>query len=210
MNGVFTEKQDLSFSEMFEYLQDVVRTVFTKARVGIAFNVMSKHVDWERPDLFHVPFDVLRSFLVKNVSRHFVFRQDYGLFEYTTYVYRSRMVLPDLRQDFDAYLRGDDEALRCVRSLGSRRPTILSVAESGNRPAWIGSITAYTNPESINTSMMKKKRGLLLRESGFRSFHIIVSRGVDIANRSPYFIVSRGYRLGAVGRTLVTLRADQV
>ena len=30
---------------------------------GIAFNVMTKHVDWERDDLFHLPFDQLAEWL---------------------------------------------------------------------------------------------------------------------------------------------------
>lgn len=89
MNGVFTEKRSLSFDEMLEYFQAVVLRVFAKARIGIAFNTMSKQVDWERQDLFHLPFDVLATFLAQNISRHFVFRQDYGLYEYTTYVYKQ-------------------------------------------------------------------------------------------------------------------------
>ncbi len=55
----------------------------------MAFNVMSKHVDWEREDLFHLPFDTLAEFLKKELTRNFVFRNDYGLYEYTTYVYRE-------------------------------------------------------------------------------------------------------------------------
>lgn len=89
MNGVFTEKRDLCFDDMFAYFQSVVSRVFIKARKGIAFNVMSKHVDWEREDLFHLSFDRLASFLVKDVSRNLVIRQDYGLYEYTVYVYRQ-------------------------------------------------------------------------------------------------------------------------
>ena len=88
MNGVFTAKCELSFEEMFSYFQALTRTVFGKARTGIAFNVMSKQVDWERQDLFHLPFDLLASFLAKNVSRHFVIRHDYRLYEYTVYVYK--------------------------------------------------------------------------------------------------------------------------
>ena len=88
MNGVFTEKNTLSFDEMFSYFQKVILRVFPKAKIGLAFNVMSKHVDWEREDLFHLPFDVLAAFLMKNVSRKFYIRNDYGLYEYTTYVFR--------------------------------------------------------------------------------------------------------------------------
>jgi hypothetical protein len=50
---------------------------------------MSHHVDWQRDDLFHLPFDTLAAFLRTEVSRHFLFRADYGLYEYTVYVYRE-------------------------------------------------------------------------------------------------------------------------
>lgn len=88
LNGVFTEKRSLEFEEMFAYFKLLVKRVFARAEVGIAFNVMSKHVDWERDDLFHLPFDLLAGFLSNEVSRNFVFRNDYKLYEYTTYVYR--------------------------------------------------------------------------------------------------------------------------
>jgi SAM-dependent methyltransferase len=88
MNGVFTEKLSLTFDEMLNYFKQLVSKVFAKAEQGIAFNVMSKHVDWEREDLFHLPFDTLAAFLKQELSRNFVIRNDYGLYEYTTYVYR--------------------------------------------------------------------------------------------------------------------------
>lgn len=89
MNGVFTEKRELSFDTMLDYFQSVLRILFTKARIGIAFNVLSSHVDWERDDLFHLPMDRLAAFLTKDLSRHFFLRHDYGLYEYTTYVYKE-------------------------------------------------------------------------------------------------------------------------
>ena len=88
LNGVFTEKVDLSFDEMLDFWRRTVTAVFALVDRGIAFNVMSKHVDWERDDLFHLPFDTLAAFLTGSVSRNFVVRNDYGLYEYTTYVYR--------------------------------------------------------------------------------------------------------------------------
>jgi SAM-dependent methyltransferase len=88
MNGVFTMRAGLSKEQMFDYFRDTVSTMWPRVRVGMAFNVMSTEVDWERDDLFHLPFDVLGRFLAQEVSRHFVMRHDYGLYEYTTYVYR--------------------------------------------------------------------------------------------------------------------------
>ncbi|MEY2431400.1 MAG: hypothetical protein QOC92_1125, partial [Acidimicrobiaceae bacterium] len=89
MSGVFTEKRELAWEEMLDYFKRVLRKVFALVDHGLAFNVMSKHVDWERDDLFHLPFDVLADFLTKEVSRNFVIRDDYGLYEYTAYVYRD-------------------------------------------------------------------------------------------------------------------------
>lgn len=88
LNGIFNYKGSLSFDEMLEYSQSILSKAFHKAKQGIAFNVMSKQVDWERDDLFHLSFDSLASFLTKNISRNFVFRHDYGLYEYTIYAYR--------------------------------------------------------------------------------------------------------------------------
>ncbi len=88
MNGVFTEKRELTFAAMLAYFKRLVTQVFAHARTGLAFNVMSKQVDWERDDLFHLPLDTLADFLTKELSRNFVIRNDYGLYEYTAYVYK--------------------------------------------------------------------------------------------------------------------------
>ncbi len=88
LNGVFNYKGELSFDEMLAYFKAVIGKSYNKARTAIAFNVMSKQVEWERDDLFHLPFDPMASFLTKEISRNFVIRHDYGLYEYTVYVYR--------------------------------------------------------------------------------------------------------------------------
>lgn len=89
MNGIFTVKDKLSFDEMFEFFTNLITKAFEHSNKGISFNVMSKQVDWEREDLFHLPLDTIASFLCKNLSRHFVIRNDYGLYEYTVYVYKQ-------------------------------------------------------------------------------------------------------------------------
>ena len=88
LNGVFTEKLAMSHAEMSGFFQRMLATAFEFARKGVAFNVMSKHVDWERDDLFHLPFDEMAGFVTRNLTRDFVIRNDYGLFEYTVYLYR--------------------------------------------------------------------------------------------------------------------------
>lgn len=88
MNGVLTERLTLSVQVMTALAESLIVAAFRVARIGIAFNVMNAHVDWQRNDLFHWPFDALAGFLQREVSRNYEFRADYGLYEYTCLVRR--------------------------------------------------------------------------------------------------------------------------
>lgn len=89
MNGVFTRRHDLSHGEMLDYLRRLLERAFALARIGLAFNVMAKNVDYEGEGLFHLSYDEAARVLTESLSRHFVVRADYGLYEYTCYVYRE-------------------------------------------------------------------------------------------------------------------------
>ncbi len=88
-NGVFTVKWSLGYQEMWTFMETALRHIWPHVSRGMAFNVMSKVVDWERDDLFHVPMDDLAALLYELAGRKVVFRSDYGLYEYTAYVYRT-------------------------------------------------------------------------------------------------------------------------
>lgn len=87
--GIFTCRLEMTVEQMTDYMLRLLQLAFKNCRRAIAFNVMSHHVDWQRDDLFHVPFDRMAEILNANFSRHYVFRADYGLYEYTVYLYRS-------------------------------------------------------------------------------------------------------------------------
>jgi SAM-dependent methyltransferase len=89
LSGILTYRGKLTHAEMFDYLGRVVTKVFEKVTIGMAFNLITPQVDWEREDLFHMPVDPLLDFLSRKVSRHVVIRHDYGLYEYTVYVYKN-------------------------------------------------------------------------------------------------------------------------
>ncbi|MDB0011842.1 class I SAM-dependent methyltransferase [Crocinitomicaceae bacterium] len=89
MNGVFTEKRELTFVQMWDYFTKLITLVYEKSSKGIAFNVMSKNVDWEREDLFHVSHDLLSNFLCNKLTRNYIIRNDYGLYEYTVYIFKK-------------------------------------------------------------------------------------------------------------------------
>ena len=94
MNGVLTERVSLSIEAMTALAQALVAAAFRTARIGVAFNVLNAHVDWQRDDLFHWPFDALAAFLKRDVTANYAFRADYGLYEYTCFIRRRPMHPP--------------------------------------------------------------------------------------------------------------------
>jgi SAM-dependent methyltransferase len=88
MNGVFTEKLGLCDVQMFDFLCSLIKIVFKHVQVGMAFNVMSPVVDWTCDNLFYLSVDKILRFVCLNLSRNVVIRHDYGLYEYTVYVYK--------------------------------------------------------------------------------------------------------------------------
>lgn len=87
-NGTFTVKGKLTHDQMSEFMCSTLEKLWKKTNKGIAFNLMSKNVDWERDDLYHVSMDQIVQWLTDNLSRNIVVRSDYKLYEYTIYVYR--------------------------------------------------------------------------------------------------------------------------
>lgn len=88
-NGLFTIKHELTQEQMWSFLETTIRRVWPQVRRGVAFNVMSKVVDWERDDLFHVPMDDIARLLHGLAGRRLRIAADYGLYEYTAYAFKG-------------------------------------------------------------------------------------------------------------------------
>jgi SAM-dependent methyltransferase len=84
--GIFTVKHGNTHDQTLALAQDTLRAVWPSVKRGLSFNSMSKHVDWERDDLFHWPLDEIMAFCKRDLSRHVSFRLDYGLWEGSTLV----------------------------------------------------------------------------------------------------------------------------
>lgn len=88
MNGVFTEKRDLNNIEMWNFMTKILKKIFTKANIGIVFNIMSPIVDYKDEKLFYVSYDKIGLFLKENLSKNFIINNNYKLWEYSVYVYK--------------------------------------------------------------------------------------------------------------------------
>jgi SAM-dependent methyltransferase len=88
INGVLTERQGIPQERMVVMAEALLGAAFRASRHGIVFNAMSRHVDWQRDDLFHWGFDEVAAFLTRELTRHLTIRADYGLFEFTAFAWR--------------------------------------------------------------------------------------------------------------------------
>ena len=50
INGVFTSKCAMNHEAMLVFVQRIIKLLFERVQVGIAFNAISKQVDWERDE----------------------------------------------------------------------------------------------------------------------------------------------------------------
>jgi len=84
--GIFTVKHGNTYEQTLALAHDTLKAIWPSVELGLSFNSMSKHVDWERDDLFHWPLDDIMAFCKRDLSRHVTFRMDYGLWEASTLV----------------------------------------------------------------------------------------------------------------------------
>lgn len=89
INGVFTQKRNMAEKEMRSFLERVLTRLYPCFRKGLAFNAMSDQVDFKRRGSFHVDLDWAAKMLADKVTRHFMVRHDYGLYENTFYLFKK-------------------------------------------------------------------------------------------------------------------------
>lgn len=91
--GVFTCRFTLSQEAMTRLMTETLAATWRSVDGHLAFNVMSKHVDWERDDLFHLPTDEAIALARHTLgTRNVRILHDYGLYEYSCIVFRRPVV----------------------------------------------------------------------------------------------------------------------
>jgi SAM-dependent methyltransferase len=88
-NGILTQKLTASDADMEEFLKKLIDKMFALCKVGVAFNVMTDHVNFRVDNLFYKnPGDLLAHCLA-NVTRHIKIDHSYPMYEYTVYLYKE-------------------------------------------------------------------------------------------------------------------------
>ena len=158
-NGLFTVKDSASYNDMWQFMTAVIERLWPAVRQGILFNVMSKIVDWERDDLFHVSYDDLAKFLHKIAGRSIGFRADYGLYEVMAYAVKSQVLLKnsapvDKRQALLPSLKESDP-------IPVNRPLLPKTEHLATYLSTIDSNRQYTNHGELSKLLIQRLSRLM-------------------------------------------------
>jgi SAM-dependent methyltransferase len=89
VNGLFTLKSGVSDTKMDSFFEEVIQGLWSKVNFGLAFNTMDLiKVDYTRDDLYYKGYSDIGELMKKMSCKNYVIRQNYGLYEFTTYAYK--------------------------------------------------------------------------------------------------------------------------
>jgi len=88
-NGVLTQKLNASIRDMDRFLLDLLLRMFDICRIGIAFNVMTTHVNFMAPNLYYRNPVELIGWCMTELSSRIRLDHAYPMYEYTIYLYRE-------------------------------------------------------------------------------------------------------------------------
>jgi SAM-dependent methyltransferase len=88
-SGILTQKLEASIKAMDRYAQLLIKRMFSFARRGIAFNVMTTRVNFMVNNLYYRNPTELLAWCMTEVSDRIRLDHSYPLYEYTIYLYHD-------------------------------------------------------------------------------------------------------------------------
>jgi SAM-dependent methyltransferase len=87
-SGLFAVRGRTSEEEWWKFVKTMAKRMFDLCRAGVAFNLMTSHVDYRENHLFYKHPGEALDFCISELGRKAVIRHDYPLWEYMVYVYK--------------------------------------------------------------------------------------------------------------------------
>lgn len=88
-NGILTQKLHVESLRMDEFAGRLIRRMFQLCRQGLAFNVMTSHVNYFAGNLYYRNPAELLAWCQLEITPHVRLDHSYPLYEYTVYLYRE-------------------------------------------------------------------------------------------------------------------------
>ncbi len=83
VSGTFNVRLDAGDEAWTRYIEETLLELGARSRRGLAFNLLTTHVDWRKDDLFYADPTHFFTFCRENLSRYVTLLHDYPLYEWT-------------------------------------------------------------------------------------------------------------------------------
>ena len=87
-NGILTQKRDNSILDMNRFAKKLIRRMFDLCKVGVAFNIMTTHVNFMSSNLYYRNPVELLAWCMSELTPKIRLDHAYPIFEYTLYLYQ--------------------------------------------------------------------------------------------------------------------------
>lgn len=89
-NGILTQKVSASTLEMNKFAQQLIKRMFELCKIGVAFNLMTTHVNFQRENLYYRNPAEMLGWCMSEITPHVRIDCAYDLwYEYTVYLYKQ-------------------------------------------------------------------------------------------------------------------------
>jgi len=85
-SGIFNVKFEEQKDDWETFITNTLLNMFEFSNKGISFNLLTKYVDFEAPDLYYADPNYFFDFCKKNLSKYVTLIHDYPLYEWTIIV----------------------------------------------------------------------------------------------------------------------------
>jgi SAM-dependent methyltransferase len=91
-NGILTQKLNVSTLSMNYYSKKIIKKMFKMCKKGIAFNLMSTHVNFQKENIYYCNPAEMLAWCMSEITSNVKLDASYKLwYEYTMYLYRENI-----------------------------------------------------------------------------------------------------------------------
>ena len=89
VSGTFNVKLEAADADWDRYVKEQLTRLYARSRRGLAFNLLTSHVDWRQDNLFYANPGEFLDFCKRSLSRYVTLIHDSALYEWTMLVHRE-------------------------------------------------------------------------------------------------------------------------
>lgn len=106
MSGVFHQRRNSQIRDWEDFAQMILMNSFTMCTKGLGFNFITPFVDFYQPQVYYCNLPKLLNFINDKLSRFFVIKHNYALFEFTVFIYQEAYIKSCYTQtEFQKYFK---------------------------------------------------------------------------------------------------------